>query len=294
MTGKLTYRELLEDSLPDKSSPLYQMNLDYALSAIERGGIIAEIMEEHIPFSGCKVLDLGCGEGGVAIAFALKGAAVTALDVSPDRIERMKVWSKEHGVVVEGVVASALETGLAPNQYDIVICNDFMEHVTQPQLLAYEIERLLKDGGYFYLSVQNRLSLSGVMSDPHTRLFGLTWMPRWLAKIYAVKIRRRTESYSVFVIPTNKYLNRIFNNTTVKLSSLISTNASEQISNPQIVGSKYRRLILVTIKRLRLTWLALRLLDSRFNQFLLGMLTYIGQKQANRTTQIHPSGKSRP
>ena len=279
MTGKLTYRELLEDSLPDKSSPLYQMNLDYALSAIERGGIIAEIMEEHIPFSGCKVLDLGCGEGGVAIAFALKGAAVTALDVSPDRIERMKVWSKEHGVVVEGVVASALETGLAPNQYDIVICNDFMEHVAQPQLLAYEIERLLKDGGYFYLSVQNRLSLSGVMSDPHTRLFGLTWMPRWLAKIYAVKIRRRTESYSVYVIPTHNFLNRIFNKTRVKLSPIRSKSAADQISNPKEIHSSSRRIILVTVERLRLSWLAHRILDSTFNQFFLGMLTYVGQKQ---------------
>jgi 2-polyprenyl-3-methyl-5-hydroxy-6-metoxy-1,4-benzoquinol methylase len=282
MTEKPTYREMLDEFLPDPSSPLYQMNLDYALNAIERGDIIAEIMEEHIPISGGKVLDLGCGEGGVAIAFALRGASVTALDVSPGRIERMGVWAKEHDVDVDGVVASALETGLASSQYDIVICNDFMEHVTQPQLLAYEVERLLKDGGYFYLSVQNRLSLTGVISDPHTSLFGLTWMPRWLAKIYAVRIRRRTKSYSVFVIPTNRFLNRIFNNTTVKLSSIISKSATEQISNPQNIESKYRRIILLTVKRLRLTWLVLRLLDSKFNQFFLGMLTYVGQKQEHR------------
>ncbi|MBF8267065.1 MAG: Methyltransferase type 11 [Dehalococcoidia bacterium] len=280
MKEKPTYRELLEDSFPEKSSPLYHRNADYAFTAIERGTQIVDIMEKHVSIRGSRVLDLGCGEGGVAIAFALRGGQVTALDASPERIERMKVWASEHGVAVEGVAGDALETGLPSGHYDVVVCNDFLEHVRAPQALAYEIQRLLKEGGHLYLSNLNRLSIFGFLSDPHLSLFGLTWMPRWLAKIYAEKIRRRTESYSVFVIPTHGYLKRIFGKAGVELTSITSENPAEKILNPHLIKSGPKRRAMLAARKLGLTWIAFRLLDSRLNQLFLDMLTYVGKKRA--------------
>lgn len=280
MKEKPTYRELLEDALPEKSSPIYHCNADYAFTAIERGTQIVDVMERHTPVRGSRVLDMGCGEGGVAIAFALRGGEVTALDVSPERIERMKVWASEHGVAVKGVVGDALETGLPGGHYDIIVCNDFLEHVRQPQALANEIERLLKEGGHLYLSNLNRLSIFWFLSDPHLALFGLTWMPRWLARIYAEKIRRRTKTYSVFVIPTHRYLKRIFGKAGVELTPIGPENPAEKIVNPHLIKSGPKRRAMLVARKLGLTWLVLRLLDSRLNQLFLDMLTYVGEKRA--------------
>ncbi|MFC1935242.1 class I SAM-dependent methyltransferase [Chloroflexota bacterium] len=279
MKEKPTYRQLLEEFLPNKSSPLYKDNAEYAFTAIERGNLIADIVEKYTPVRGSKVLDLGCGEGGVAIAFALRGAEATALDISEGRIERMKVWASEHNVSVNGVIADALEIGLPSGQFDIVICNDLMEHVSQPQELAYEIYRLLKEHGYVYLSVPNKLAIFSFFRDSHLNLFGITWMPRWLAKIYAVKIRRRTTTYTVFVIPTHRYLKRIFSKARIELMSVFTEDPAEKIVNPYLMNPGPKRRALMAAKKLGLTGLALRLLDSGFKQFFLDTITYVGKKK---------------
>ena len=279
MREKPTYRDMLEDFLPEKSSPLYHLNADYTATAIERGTQIADIMEEHVPVRGSRVLDMGCGEGGVAIAFALRGAEVTALDASQERIERMKVWASEHGVEVDGVVGNAIETGLPGGHYDIVVCNDFLEHVSSPQALAIEIERLLKDDGYLYLSNLGKLSIFGLLKDPHLALFGITWMPRWMAKFYAEKVRRRTQAYSVYVVPTHRYLKRIFGKAGMDLTRITSEDPVEKIRNPQSISAGPKRRAMLAARKLGLTWLALRLLESRLNQFFLDMLTYVGKKR---------------
>jgi 2-polyprenyl-3-methyl-5-hydroxy-6-metoxy-1,4-benzoquinol methylase len=280
MKEKPTYSELLEDFLPEKSSPLYHLNADYTSTAIERGTQIVDIMEKHIPVRGSKVLDMGCGEGGVAIAFALRGAEVTALDVSPERIERMEVWASEHGVEVNGVVGNAIETGLPGDHYDIVVCNDFLEHVPSPQALAHEVERLLTDEGFLYLSNLGRLSIFGLLSDPHLALFGLTWMPRWLAKTYAEKIRHRTQTYSVYVVPTHRYLKKVFGKAGMELTRITTEDPAEKIRNPDLISAGPKRKAMLAARKLGLTWLALRLLESRLNQFFLDMLTYVGKKKA--------------
>lgn len=279
MKEKPTYRQLLEESLPDRSSPLYDLSAEYAFGAVDRGNLIADILEGYTSVPGSKVLDLGCGEGGVAIAFALREANTTALDASPDRIHRMSVWASEHNRYVKGVVADAIETGLPDGQFDIVICNDLMEHVRQPQKLAYEINRLLKVGGVAYLSAPNRLSLFGFFRDSHLGLAGIIWMPRWLARIYAERIRRRTKNYTVFVVPTNRYLKKIFLKAGIELTPLFTESPSEKIINPHLMNPSLKRKMLMVVKKLGLTGMALQILDSRFKQLFLDTLTYVGQKR---------------
>lgn len=274
-----TYRELLEEALPDKSSPFYKQNADYALGAIERGATIADVVEQYTPLGESKILDIGCGEGGIAIAFALRGGEVTALDAASDRIERMKVWASEHGVDVRGIAGDALDNGLPGGHFDIIVCNDFMEHISRPQALAYEIDRLLKDGGHLYLSNQNRLSIFGFLRDPHLSLFGITWMPRWVAKFYVEKIRRRAETFTIFTIPTHSYLKKIFSRTSVELTLIPSGTPAEKIRNPHLMSPSIKRSLMLGAKKLGMTRLGLWLVGSRFNQFFLDMLTYVGEKK---------------
>lgn len=51
------------------------------------GSLVKSFLEEHRDLRGIRVLDLGCGEGKNAAAFAQCGASVTAVDCSAKAIE---------------------------------------------------------------------------------------------------------------------------------------------------------------------------------------------------------------
>ncbi|MDA1279582.1 MAG: class I SAM-dependent methyltransferase [Chloroflexi bacterium] len=53
------------------------------------------------------VLDLGCGAGGLAIALAERGWAVTGVDLSENAIESARKSARSHGVEVEFFVADS-------------------------------------------------------------------------------------------------------------------------------------------------------------------------------------------
>jgi len=278
MAERPSYAELLEESLPPKDSPLYELNRDYALRAIDRGNQIADIVEERILVKGAKVLDLGSGDGGVSIAFALRGGQATSLEMSKERIDRMMVWASEKGVEVRPVLGDALNTQLADSEYDIITCNDLLEHVADGQKLAREIDRLLKPGGVLFLETQNRLSILEFLSDSHLRLLGITLLPTRLAAFYAEKIRRRTKHYSVGKIPTPGYVLRIFKNTSVEVTQIHVEDPRRKVLDPTLLRSGPRRRVIGVVNKLGLSGIVLRFVDSWLFRFIPGSIAFVGQK----------------
>src|SRR3954454_17999213 len=58
---------------------------------------------------GDKALDVGAGDGNVAIPLAQAGAQVTALDPTPELFESVRARGAEAGVEIEWVVGDALD-----------------------------------------------------------------------------------------------------------------------------------------------------------------------------------------
>lgn len=210
MAQTQTYLDLLEKSLPDSNHPAYQAWKKYALNAIERGKEVVEAIAENTSLQDKKVLDIGCGEGGTSIAFAKEGALVTAIDIDPARIKRTKARAEEHGVEVRAQLGDVNKTDFPDAYFDIIICQDVIEHTLNPELAVDEISRILKDGGYLFLTAPNRLSPLNLVRDPHYNLFGISVLPKSWAAFYAVKIRKRTANYSVEELPTLRWLQNIF------------------------------------------------------------------------------------
>lgn len=136
--------------------------------------------------TGTRVLDIGSGMGGFLVAATLNG--MSALGVEPSaaycRITRLR--GLRYGVAA-AVVRGVGEALPCPDaSFDIVLAQDILEHVRDPDATMREIRRVLAPGGVALVTVINRLA----WRDPHYHLFGINWLPRAIAERIIERIGR--------------------------------------------------------------------------------------------------------
>lgn len=98
---------------------------------------------------GKRLLDVGAGLGESSVYFALRGAEVTTLDVSPMMVQTAVVLGREYGVELEPVVSSAEDLMVPSASFDIVYVANTIHHVENRKALFEHILRVLKPGGMF-------------------------------------------------------------------------------------------------------------------------------------------------
>lgn len=111
-----------------------------------------------------KLLEVGSGQGGFLKVCQTQGWDVYGLDISDECIAYVK---NEHGIE-NAFVADLLDARFDDNQFDVVIFNHLIEHLTDPQTYLREINRILKPRGILCVSTPNIDSLSA-------RVFGKYW-----------------------------------------------------------------------------------------------------------------------
>lgn len=102
------------------------------------------------PLSGKRILDIGAGLGESSVYFALQGARVTTVDISPQMVAKALSLGKRYEVELEGMVASADHLNLPDGAYDFVYIANTIHHVEDRDALFAEMSRALKPGGMFF------------------------------------------------------------------------------------------------------------------------------------------------
>lgn len=99
---------------------------------------------------GKTLLDIGAGLGESSVYFALQGASVTTVDVSPMMVDTAVRLGRKFGVELEGIVSEA-ENLLVPSEhYDFVYVANTIHHVQDRASLFQQMHRALKPGGMFF------------------------------------------------------------------------------------------------------------------------------------------------
>jgi SAM-dependent methyltransferase len=148
---------------PQQPEPFYRMLAAETVRDLER---------RYGSLAGRTILDLGCGPGYYTDAFRAAGARVLPLDGA--FIELDLAGDPPPGAVL----ADAGRTPLADASVDGAFCSNLLEHTPDATPIVAEMERVLKPGGWGYLSWTNWYSPHGghFMSPYH--LLGTRLGPR--------------------------------------------------------------------------------------------------------------------
>ena len=108
------------------------------------------ILSKMGPLAGKRLLDLGAGLGESSVYFALQGAHVTTVDLSPQMVETALSLGRKFGVQLEGLVSGAADLDVPAESYDIIYVANTIHHVPNRPALFEKISQALKPGGMFF------------------------------------------------------------------------------------------------------------------------------------------------
>ncbi len=117
---------------------------------------------------GLRVLNAGCGSGEMTALLARQRSwQVDAIDVDPEAIQLSQTIKQELRLTNVNIYETGIEAHTG-RDYDIIICNDVLEHLADDNANAKALAAMLKPGGMLCVSVPALQSLFGY----HDELLG--------------------------------------------------------------------------------------------------------------------------
>ncbi|MEM4587743.1 MAG: methyltransferase domain-containing protein [Candidatus Jordarchaeales archaeon] len=185
-------KELERRLEPLRNLKNYEAWLSWFKNAEKRAEVYILKMKPFLKqISGLTVLDVGCGIGGACLALANLANLVVGIEINPLAIPLAKLKAKKAVKgAIDFILASGLNMPFRRGSFNLVICNDVLEHVDDKDKLLKEINSVLAKNGHLFLTTPNKL----YPVEPHTGMFGLTLLPRRIAnKIASLKFKMNAD-----------------------------------------------------------------------------------------------------
>jgi ubiquinone/menaquinone biosynthesis C-methylase UbiE len=124
----------------------------YATSAVHASGPDLHAMLQAAPLPTTTVLDVGCGAGHTALAFASHADIVAAIDLTEPMLAQVQRLAAERGITnIETRRADVEDLPFADASFAVVTSRYGAHHYGNPQQALAEIARVLEPGGTFLL-----------------------------------------------------------------------------------------------------------------------------------------------
>jgi 2-polyprenyl-6-hydroxyphenyl methylase/3-demethylubiquinone-9 3-methyltransferase len=159
-----------------KFAPLHRLNP-------ARLAFIRERCLEHFgrdgrsraPFSGLRLIDIGCGGGLVAEPMTRLGFAVTGIDAAAEGVAVARTHARSLDLAID-YRETTVEALSGEPPFDVVLMLEIIEHVTDPRAFAADCARLLAPNGLMIVATLNRtlrsLALAKIAAE-----YVLRWIP---------------------------------------------------------------------------------------------------------------------
>lgn len=155
-------RQIDDSLIRQHADRRFRSEYDYALFEYYRSAkVFAFLDQAGAPFGG-RVLDAGCGGGGMPLSFAEEAAEVVAIDLVNRFGDAGVRLAKERGLTnVRFAQADGQALPFPDGAFDWVLSHAVIEHVADAPRYLRECARVLRPGGRMYLSTAPYLSFAG-------------------------------------------------------------------------------------------------------------------------------------
>jgi len=145
---------------------------------------------KFLPKNAINALDLGSGDGYLSCLLAERGIQVTSIDLSANRLQKFEQQAKQ--LKITQIQGDITKVDLPSESFDLVVSSEVIEHIRNYQKVLKEAYSLLKNGGYFIVTVPNNQilrpvtcphCLNKIYPDDHVNSFSAQSLSNDLAQI---------------------------------------------------------------------------------------------------------------
>ena len=178
----------------DSAQSTVGLTESYARWRSSRLGQITDELERQLltellgSVSGKTLLDVGCGDGALALELARRGAIATGLDTDPAMIAAARQRARIEGFPLRLVDGQAEKLPFDDAAFDIVLAVTVLCFVRDAGQAIMEMARVLKPGGRLVIGELGRWSLWAA----YRRMRGWLGDPTWRAVRFHTATELRT------------------------------------------------------------------------------------------------------
>ncbi len=155
-------RTIDERAIKAHADQRFRSEYDYALFEYYRSAKVIAFLERAGVRVHGRVLDAGCGGGGMPLSLAEEAALVVGIDPA-ERFQDAGVrLGRERGLPhLHFALADGMALPFRDGAFDLVLSHAVIEHVADAPKYLRECARVLARGGHVYLSTAPYLSFAG-------------------------------------------------------------------------------------------------------------------------------------
>jgi 2-polyprenyl-3-methyl-5-hydroxy-6-metoxy-1,4-benzoquinol methylase len=155
-------REIRPDLIKAHADTRFRSEYDYALFEYYRSAKVIAFLERAGVAVAGRILDAGCGGGGMPLSLAEHASLVVGIDPI-DRFGKAGVTlGRERGLTnLLFAQADGMALPFTTGAFDLVLSHAVIEHVPDASLYLRECRRVMASSGRMYLSTAPDLSFAG-------------------------------------------------------------------------------------------------------------------------------------
>lgn len=155
-------REIQPNAIREHGEVRFRSDYHYAVFEYFRSAkVIKQLERAGVGVRG-RILDAGCGGGGIAVSFAEEGDFAVGLDIA-NRFEHagQRLATERRVANVAFVQADGTAMPFREGHFDLILSHSVIEHVDSAVAYLQECSRVLRPGGLVFLSTAPYLSFTG-------------------------------------------------------------------------------------------------------------------------------------